>query len=319
MKSDMIDLTNLIKNLPADQIVTLPGGPVEILMTTDPVSFPAAVDNVHDNYEFVIPLGNFSHFYIDKRQIDCRPGQLLIVQPQAHHGVSRPLNMASFITVFVRRDYFDRLTRDLLGASNNNFLCEQCLLHSEVQAVLSALILEIRENRMGRSRLIELLSEQLVIQLIRHYHINQMEEVRLFDKPLTESQARFQPVLEYMHEHLEAKLTIEQLSELARMNRFHFIRAFKGAFGQSPYDFLTDLRITQAKRLLVHTRLSANEIGIQCGFFSASRFSAAFRQNTGMTPSTYRSKVLSEQRSLEHFGDTVQQPYYTDIPAEYQQ
>ena len=316
MKSDMIDLSNLIKNLPADQIVTLPGGPVEILMTTDPVTFPVAIDNIHDNYEFVIPLSNFSHFFIDKRQIDCRPGQLLIIHPQAHHGVSRPLSMASFISVYVRSDYFDRLTRDLLGSANSNFLCEQCLLHSEVQTVLSSLISEIREQRMGRNRLIEMLCEQLVIQLIHHYHINQLEEVRLFDKPLTESQSRFQPVLEYMHEHLEAKLTIEQLSDLARMNRFHFIRAFKGAFGQSPYDFLTDLRITQAKRLLVHTRLSANEIGIQCGFFSASRFSAAFRQNTGMTPSAYRSKVLSEQRSLEHFGDPVQQPYYTDIQAD---
>jgi transcriptional regulator GlxA family with amidase domain len=37
-----------------------------------------------------------------------------------------------------------------------------------------------------------------------------------------------------MQENLEEKLTIDRLAELAHMNRFHFIRAFKQAFGQSP-------------------------------------------------------------------------------------
>ncbi len=114
------------------------------------------------------------------------------------------------------------------------FLSEQCLLHSEVQAVLVSLITELRETRPARERLAANLTEQLAIQLIRHYHISQLEEPRLFTKPLTEIQSRFQPVLEYMQENLEEKLTIDRLAELAHMNRFHFIRAFKQAFGQSP-------------------------------------------------------------------------------------
>ena len=313
MKTDLIDLSPLANILPSDHLVSLPGGPVEILMTSDPVNFSQPIDDIHAHYEFMIPLSVFTHFYIDKRMIECRPGQLLIIKPQVRHGVSRSMRQASFISVYIRSDYLDGLVRELLGPNSTPFLGEQCLLHSEVQTVLSNLISEMRDNRLGRDLLVTNLTQQLVIQLIRHYHINQLEEIRLFDKPLTESQARFQAVLEFMHENLEEKLTIERLAELTRMNRFHFIRAFKQAFGQSPYDFLTDLRITQAKRLLVHTRLSANEIGIQCGFFSASRFSAAFRQNTGMTPSAYRSKVLSEQRSLDHFAEPVQAPYYSDF------
>ncbi len=313
MKTDLIDLTPLANILPSDHLVSLPGGPVEILMTSDPVNFSQPIEDIHPHYEFMIPLSIFTHFYIDKRMIECRPGQMLIIKPQLRHGVSRGMRQASFISVFIRADYLDNLVRELLGPTSTPFLGEQCLLHSEVQTVLSNLISEMRDNRIGRDQLVANLAQQLVIQLIRHYHINQLEEIRLFDKPLTENQARFQSVLEFMHENLEEKLTIERLAELTRMNRFHFIRAFKQAFGQSPYDFLTDLRITQAKRLLVHTRLSANEIGIQCGFFSASRFSAAFRQNTGMTPSAYRNKILSEQRSLEHFTEPVQAPYYTEF------
>ena len=312
MKPDLTDLSPLAKVLPADQLVSLPGGPVEIRMTVDPVSTTAAIEDTHERYEFLIPLSVLTHLYIDKRIIECRPGQLLIIKPHTRHGAARGIQQGSFISVFFQADYLDHLTRDILVPASAPFLCEQCLLHSEVQAVLSTLITELRESRIGRDRIVTSLTEQLAIQLIRHYHISQIEESRLFDKPLTESQSRFQPVLEYMHENLEDKLTIERLAELARMNRFHFIRAFKHAFGQSPYDFLTDLRITQAKRLLVHTRLSANEIGNQCGFFSASRFSAAFRQNTGMTPSAYRTKVLSEQRSLDRFSEPVQTPYYAD-------
>lgn len=313
MKPELYDLSILSQFLPFDNLVSLTGGSVEILMTNNPVSVQQGIDDSHDNYEFLIPLTVISHFYIEKRSIECRPGQLVIIKPHTRHGISRTQHDMSFISVLVKADYLDRIIRDIIGPSNSPFLCEQCLLHSEVQNVVAALITELRENRIGRNQLVNNLTENLCIQMVRHYHISQLEEVRLFEKPLNEAQARFRPVLEYMHENLEAKLTIEKLADLTRMNRFHFIRAFKQAFGQSPYDFLTDLRITQAKRLLVHTRLSANEIGIQCGFFSASRFSAAFRQNTGMTPSAYRTKQASEQRSLDHFPEPVSVPYYAEL------
>ena len=313
MKPELYDLSILSQFLPFDNLISLSGGPIEILMTSNPVSVQQGIDDSHDNYEFLIPLTAISHFYIEKRTVECRPGQLVIVKPHTRHGVSRTQHNMSFISVLIKAEYMDRMIRDIIGVATLPFLCEQCLLHSEVQNVVAVLINELRDNRIGRSQLINNLTENLCIQLIRHYHVSQLEEIRLFEKPLNETQARFQPVLEYMHENLEAKLTIEKLADLTRMNRFHFIRAFKQAFGQSPYDFLTDLRITQAKRLLVHTRLSANEIGIQCGFFSASRFSAAFRQNTGMTPSAYRTKMVSEQRSLDHFPDPVSVPYYAEI------
>lgn len=313
MKSDFYDISILTKVLPFDHLVSLPGGPIEILMTKTPVSLQQGIDDNHENYEFLIPLSVFPYFYIDKKAVECRPGQLIIMKPNTRHGITKTMHDMSFISIHIKAEYLDRLIREIIGSSNTPFLCEQCLLHSEVQNVIAALISEMRDNRVGRSLLIQNLTENLCIQLIRHYHISQLEEISLFEKPLNEGQQRFQNVIEYMQENLEDKLTIEKLAELARMNRFHFIRAFKAAFGQSPYDFLTDLRITQAKRLLVHTRLSANEIGEQCGFFSASRFSAAFRQNTGATPSAYRTRVLSEQRSLEHFSDSVSAPYYNEI------
>ncbi|MDD2534291.1 MAG: helix-turn-helix transcriptional regulator [Eubacteriales bacterium] len=313
MKPELYDISALANVLPFDHLVTLPGGPVEILMTSNPVNIQNSIEDIHDNYEFLIPITHFSHFFIDKRAVECRPGQLIIIKPHIRHGVSRSIQDMSFISVYVKADYLDHMIREIIGTTNAPFLCEQCLLHSEVQNVIATLINEMRDNRVGRAQLINNLSENLAIQLIRHYHISQLEEIRLFDKPLSEPQARFQNVLEYMHENLEDKLTIEKLADLSRMNRFHFIRAFKQAFGQSPYDFLTDLRITQAKRLLVHTRLSANDIGVQCGFFSASRFSAAFRQNTGITPSAYRTKMISEQRSLEHFPESMAAPYYSEL------
>ncbi len=313
MKSDFYDISILANVLPFDHLVSMPGGPIEILMTKNPVSLSQAIEDIHENYEFLIPLSGFSHFYIEKKQFECRPGQLIILKPNTRHGVSKTMHEMSFISIHIKAAYLDQMIREIIGSSNTPFLCEQCLLHSEVQNVIASLISEMRDTRTGRNQLIANLTENLSIQLIRHYHISQLEEIRLFDQPLNESQSRFQSVVEYMHENLDDKLTIEKLADLARMNRFHFIRAFKMAFGQSPYDFLTDLRITQAKRLLVHTRLSANEIGIQCGFFSASRFSAAFRQNTGITPSAYRTRILSEQRSLEHFPEAMIAPYYAEL------
>jgi AraC-like DNA-binding protein len=306
MKTDLPNLNPLTKVIAADQLTSWSEGPVEIRMTHEPISTTSSIEDCHERYEFLIPLNNLPHLFIDRQAVECRPGQMIIIRPHTRHGVGRGIQDGSFISVFFQAEYLENLAREIFSQTSTLFLSEQCLLHSEVQAVLVSLITELRETRPARERLAANLTEQLAIQLIRHYHISQLEEPRLFTKPLTEIQSRFQPVLEYMQENLEEKLTIDRLAELAHMNRFHFIRAFKQAFGQSPYEFLTDLRITKARRLLVHTRLSANEIGNLCGFFSASRFSAAFRQNTGMTPSAYRAKVLSEQRSLEHFRETAE-------------
>ena len=58
----------------------------------------------------------------------------------------------------------------------------------------------------------------------------------------------------------------------------------------TPYAFLLDFRINEAKKLLKNTQNKLSDIALQCGFADLYSFSHSFKKNTGMTPSEYRQR-----------------------------
>jgi AraC-like DNA-binding protein len=89
--------------------------------------------------------------------------------------------------------------------------------------------------------------------------------------------------------HYTRELTIEQLARRSGLSPFHFIRAFRRAFGVTPHRYLRDRRIERAKELLVTTPLPVTEICDRIGFQSLGSFSSLFRRLTGETPAAFRA------------------------------
>jgi methylphosphotriester-DNA--protein-cysteine methyltransferase len=71
-----------------------------------------------------------------------------------------------------------------------------------------------------------------------------------------------------------------------------FSRSFKQSFGRPPHRYHTGRRIERAKALLAQPAQSVTEIGFTVGFSEASSFTAAFRRETGLTPSSYRRSLV---------------------------
>jgi AraC family transcriptional regulator len=99
-------------------------------------------------------------------------------------------------------------------------------------------------------------------------------------------------VVAYIEEHLAEPISLVTLAQLARLSRYHFSRAFKQSFGQPPHRYHTSRRIERAKVLLAKPVQSVTEIGFSMGFSEASSFTAAFRRETGLTPSSYRRSFV---------------------------
>ena len=95
---------------------------------------------------------------------------------------------------------------------------------------------------------------------------------------------------QFIDRHYARRLTIERLAATANLSPFHFIRAFRNAFGQTPHRYLRDRRLARAKELLVTTSQPVTEICDQIGFQSLGSFSSLFRRLTGETPAQFRAK-----------------------------
>ena len=81
----------------------------------------------------------------------------------------------------------------------------------------------------------------------------------------------------------------------AHMSKSYFLRLFRRYMGTTPYNYLVNFRITQAKELLVLTDHSVSEIAQEVGFGDASNFSTRFAKATGQSPLQYRKRALKPQ------------------------
>jgi AraC family transcriptional regulator len=104
----------------------------------------------------------------------------------------------------------------------------------------------------------------------------------------TRDDLRLQRVDELMRANLDKPLSLEAMAKVACMSRFHFLRVFKQAYGETPFKRLTRLRMEEAQRRLTLGRETIQEIAFACGYENPTHFAAAFRRTFGTTPKAYR-------------------------------
>ncbi|MBC7869868.1 MAG: helix-turn-helix transcriptional regulator, partial [Chitinophagaceae bacterium] len=102
---------------------------------------------------------------------------------------------------------------------------------------------------------------------------------------------------DFMEASLGEPLRIDSIAAVAYLSPFHFMRAFKQLFGQTPHVYLTQKRIERAQFLLIHTERSVTEICFEVGFESLGSFSTLFQRTIGLSPRAYRNAQFSRSNS----------------------
>jgi AraC-like DNA-binding protein len=82
----------------------------------------------------------------------------------------------------------------------------------------------------------------------------------------------------------------DELARRAGMSRFHFLRRWKDAFGVTPHEDLTRVRIARAKALLAGDRASVTDVCFEVGYTSLGSFSTMFAERAGCPPSAWRRR-----------------------------
>jgi len=98
---------------------------------------------------------------------------------------------------------------------------------------------------------------------------------------------------QYLSEHLEDQLCVDDLAKQVSLSSGHFSRAFKESFGTTPHRYLIRLRLALAQRLMLTTEDSLNHIALSCGFADQAHFSRWFRREVDTTPGVWRRQNLT--------------------------
>lgn len=99
--------------------------------------------------------------------------------------------------------------------------------------------------------------------------------------------SEIQRALNYVNRRFRERITLDELAAVAGISKYYFVRRFKASFGKSPMNYIIDLKMTEAKRLLAGGPRTIKEIAQHIGY-EPPYFACLFKKNTGSSPREYR-------------------------------
>ena len=223
------------------------------------------------------------------------PGDIAIVLPgQNFGGKNNILNIGSLMWVKLNVQNHRQLIGEWSQLSKKErHSLEQILSVNkdllvlnikEAQALFFDLKYELQNGEVGFcTRIAQLLDHLFIIicrQLIRQNHSRR-------DFPTT-----FLRLEQTLRQNLARQWTVEEMAAFAGMGTTAFTEKVKNYSGFSPLNYLINLRITEAIKLLKRNEVNVTDIALAIGFYSSQHFSTTFKKLTGYTPSDFRKNNI---------------------------
>ncbi len=221
-----------------------------------------------------------AHFQIGDRSYDVGKGGLVLYRrgiPQ-HYYYILPEKPDVYWLHFTGRDA-ETLIDSLELVTEKPM---QLQAKEEIIELFEKIIVELRMERLWRTEMTEVYLRQLLLVIARNYH-NAGQEERVYH-------SMFDEVINLFHHDYQRDINIAKVAEGYHISCSWFIREFKNYTGYSPKQYITNLRLQNAKELLRNHSLSISDIASLVGYENQLYFSRIFRKYTGMSPSEYRER-----------------------------
>ena len=108
-------------------------------------------------------------------------------------------------------------------------------------------------------------------------------------KPVKVTDSAMLEAARLLRERAGAAFSMEEISSAFYLSAVQFTRRFRAAHGCNPIEFLTQIRLEMAQRLLIETSLSLDEIAFRCGWSSGTYLSHVFNRRLATTPGNFRA------------------------------
>ena len=146
-----------------------------------------------------------------------------------------------------------------------------------------ARLLPATDSPDDRRLIAPLVIEEIVVRLLQSAAAPQVRHAAAVSR----NASRIQLALQFMREHFAEALTVDGLAQQVAMSPSHFAHCFREIAGVSPMRFLRDVRLEQARDLMLGCNMRPNEAAAQVGFVSAAHFAREFKSRFDASPTAY--------------------------------
>lgn len=158
-----------------------------------------------------------------------------------------------------------------------------------IYTLMKAILKEQERDDIYSHELSTLMVNQLAVLLVR----NSAEAAH------PEQRNRVTDIINYLHEHFTEDISLEQLASHFYISQYHLCREFKRYTSSTIVQYIHNLRVLHAQRLLQESDYSITEISKRVGFSNVTHFNRVYKSVTGMSPSQNKQAYLHRGKAAD--------------------
>jgi len=236
----------------------------------------------HDDFCFGVLESGQLDFNYRGEKISAVKGIINLCNPgEVHDGFTK--TGWAYRMFYVSPMMMKELSCDISGKNNDIPFFKEGIINDKL---MSQRLLHLHKV-MTDAESFTIEKEELFIQVVTEFikkHADSFISLEL----LTTSKPMIKNIINYINENLSQEILVSDLSEIAGISLFYFIRSFKKEMGLTPKEYVIQQRINKAIALIKQQRqLPLSDIALICGFYDQSHMNKYFKRYKGLTPTVF--------------------------------
>lgn len=252
-------------------------------------------NHFHEYYVIGFVDGGSRHLWCRSREYDLTAGDMILFNPRDNHCCA-PVNgeILDYRAVNIDADVMARASCEITGLKDMPRFTQNVIRQSEITGSIGELYDAIlnRAPRLQKEEAFYFLLEQILADYAAPFE----------ETPLPEPDAKIKMLCDYMEEHFEENISLDELLTMANFGKSYLLRAFTRQVGVSPYRYLQTVRLGRARKFL-EQGMPPVDAAAAAGFSDQSHFTNFFKEFTGLTPKQYQ-KIFVENTETENTETT---------------
>lgn len=247
----------------------------------------------HGEFEINSIISGCAEFICGDKKFISSEGDIIIIPPNMLHAIYPHENFKQlYDTVVFSPEMLgisenDRCAADCIkplsgGAEINTHITKEHIYYFELKTTVQ----NIFSCAKGDTPQLDMLMKSELLRLF--WLLYESGDIfRTAENAVSRSEM-IRPAIEYMNVNFSENITVDMLADTSHLSKSYFMRRFREAAGVGAIEYLSQLRIKKACKLLSETDKTSAETAFECGFRNLSNFNRQFKNIVGCTPKEYR-------------------------------
>jgi AraC-like DNA-binding protein len=239
----------------------------------------------HENYTINIIERGCQHFLSSGQKFIAPEHSIIFVNAdEVHTGQSGTQNGWSYRGFSPSESQFSKLATDIgLHHTFAPYFTDAVVEDKQMSGELHTLFNTLTHSDNS------LLRETMLYGVLTRLMLKHGKNTKQVKSQQTSNQ-KLSWVHQYIHEHLEENISLEQLAAISNFTPFHLVRQFQKIYGLPPHAYQIQQRLQQSKMLL-RQGYKVAQVAADIGFYDQSHFHRHFKRANGIAPSQYARQV----------------------------